>query len=259
MENVLEKVIALVKKAGIIAAEHANLKIKSKGNQDFVTHIDIAISDFLMKELPKLIQGSSVISEEEKENQNFTNEYIWVIDPIDGTSNLIFDMQLSAVSVGLLHKMNPVLGVVYNPFTDELFSAEKGKGVFLNDKAIQVNTFETLSQSLVLFETNPYGDRTTKDTIKIIDRIFQNCVDYRVTGSAALDICYVAAGRASAFMAQMLFPWDMAGGAAILAEAGGTICQWDGNPINYIEPQTCLATNKRVEKEAIKCIQEAGV
>lgn len=253
MEDVLEKVISFVKKAGIIATEHSKLHIESKGAQDFVTHVDLAISDFLMAELPKLIKGSAVISEEDKENKDFSHDYLWVIDPIDGTSNLIFDMQLSAVSVGLLYKMEPLLGVVYNPFTEELFSARKGNGAYLNGNAIRVNAYDTLSQSIVLFETNPYGDRTTKDTIKIIDRIFQKCVDYRVTGSAALDICYVAAGRANAFLAQMLFPWDMAGAAAILKEAGGTICQWDGNPINFLEPQTCLATNKLVEAEALEC------
>lgn len=250
-QNLLEPVKALAREAGELMTKAGEVTIHVKGEQDFVTETDLAVNDLLVEQLTEIFPEGKIFTEESDDHTLSKTGYTWILDPIDGTSNYIFDLQLSCVSIGLLYQQESILGVVYNPYTKEMFYATKGGGAFLNGEKITVNPVETVKDSIILCETNPYGDRTTSETQAAITRVFQHCIDYRVLGSAALDICYIACGRGTAFMSEGISPWDYAAGEVILKEAGGKSTRWDNSPLTYQGMQSYLASNIRVHDEML--------
>jgi myo-inositol-1(or 4)-monophosphatase len=255
MSPLLEKVKNLVLEASALINSRDALNVKAKGSRDFLTQVDLRISELLCMRLPELLPGSKVLSEEGEQGINPRTGFTWIIDPVDGTTNLIYGIPLYTVSVGLLEEGNPVLGTVYNPPGGEMFSAVLGGGAFLNDRRIHVNADISAAHTLVLAETDPYLDRSRNRSPDLIKAVFQDCIDYRVTGSAALDICYIAAGRAGIFFTQALKPWDYAGGSSILLEAGGNLSMWDGNPLPYEGKHNFLATNGLLHAEILEKIK----
>jgi myo-inositol-1(or 4)-monophosphatase len=261
LQNLLEEVKAAAVEAAAMINEGGNLDVKSKGPKDFVTSLDLRISKFLCRRLPELLPGSLVVSEEEDEissanSGGSSSRYQWIIDPVDGTTNLIYGLPLYAVSIGLLQDAKPVLGVVYNPAGGELFSAAEGLGAWLGDQQIRVNRDPKLSVTLALTETDPYMDRDKNLSPELIRSVFNSCIDYRITGSAALDICYIAAGRGGVFFSQTLKPWDYAAGSSLIREAGGSISRWDGSPIPFTGKHSVLASNGLIHKEMLDLIGE---
>jgi myo-inositol-1(or 4)-monophosphatase len=240
----------------LIINKHESLCISNKGPHDLVTQVDLEISSFLSSGLHSIVPGSTIISEEDKEEKIPGGEYTWIIDPIDGTTNFVCGMPIYAVSIGLLHDSVPVLGVVYNPARKEMFSALRNEGAWLGEKRIHVNADPVLSKSLVLAETDPYLDRQINQCYKLINSIFQKCLDYRIIGSTALDICYIASGRAGAFITPAAKPWDYAGGSLILLEAGGKITQWDNASIRYSGQHGLVASNGLFHKEILTHIRD---
>lgn len=253
MNLLLQKVKRLVIDAAALIREEnrEDTQVHCKGRADFVTWADLRISEFLIEKLQELLPGFPVISEEGAGMSVSPNGDCWIIDPIDGTTNFIYGLPFYAVSVGLVRDMRPVLGVVYNPASGELFSAALGLGAWLGNRPIRVNSDAAMSDSLILAETDPYMDRTLNASPKLIEAIFRRCLDYRVTGSAALDICFIAAGRGGAFFAQTLKPWDYTAAGAILLEAGGRITRWDGSPLLFRDKQSILASNVRLHAEML--------
>lgn len=260
----LEQLLLLVKKAAFDACsclykEETDLKVEAKGPHDYLTYIDLFVSEYLVTALPKLLEESVVISEESKA-QNVSAPYRWIIDPIDGTNNLVYGLPFYAVSIGLVCENQPVLGVVYHPPSGELFSAAAGCGAFVENalisgrpaKAIKVNEETDLDKTIIMCETDPYFDRKKNPSMDLIKAVYKNCIDCRITGSAAVDMSYIAAGRAHVHFCRHLNPWDYAGGAAILVEAGGEVSQWDGSPISFeIAKHTNLASNNKTVHQAM--------
>lgn len=251
----LEKVESLVHQAAVLTTPR-DITVTAKGEKDFVTNADVAVSNFFIQHLPALLEGSQVLSEEAPPPSNTQNAPLWVVDPIDGTTNFIFGLPVYCISVGLLWQGQPVLGVVYNPVMQELYTAYKGGGAFLNGVPIHVNTDAELKSTLLLAETNPYSNRTQTLTSAVIGELFLHTVDYRVTGSAALDICYLAAGRAGVFVTEQITPWDCAAGLAILAEAGGMATRWNGEAMD-LQTGAILATNGLLHNQTAVIIQQA--
>ncbi len=249
--ELITEVKGIVKETVSIIREMNRFHISQKGEKDFVTEVDLAISEKLCRELPELLEGSMVISEEGYQGEP-KEKYCWVIDPVDGTTNLIYDLPAYAVSVGLLEEQEPVLGVVFNVKTGEMFWAVKEGGAYRDEERIHVCKDPSVDRTLILAETNPYCPRTENPFHQVMDCIFCDCIDYRVTGSAALDCCYVACGRGGAFVAQNLKPWDYAAGKIILEEAGGTMTQWSGEKIGYYGNSTVLASNGLLHEELLK-------
>jgi myo-inositol-1(or 4)-monophosphatase len=256
LTSLLEEVKKLIVETSALMDRKTDLEVKAKGARDFVTQVDLRISELLCQKLPKLLPGSVVLSEEGEQFDGPRAEFTWIIDPVDGTTNFIYGLPLYAISAGLLQGEHPVLGVVYNPTNGEMFSATLGGGAFLGSAPIRVNTDVSLAQTLVLAETDPYLDRRLNSSPELIKAVFQDCIDYRVTGSAALDICYIAAGRAGVFFTQALKPWDYAGGSSILLEAGGNLSMWDGNPVPYTGTHNFLASNKLLHTEMLEKIRK---
>ena len=240
----LEKIIEVVKQAGEIYKSAAgDLGIKNKGSAvNLVTEYDKKIQDFLFSELSKIIPDCSFLGEEGDGNKELADGYCFIIDPIDGTTNFIKGFQHSAISVGLAKDKELILGVVLDPDLDNIYYAEKGKGAYLNGKRIHVSDCD-MQNSLVLFGTCPYEHELAKKTFELTEQIFYECVEIRRGGSAALDICYVAAGKADLFYELILRPWDFAGATVVLKEAGGVCMTLDKEEISCERIGSYLCSN----------------
>lgn len=229
----LEEIIEVVKQAGEIYKSAAgDLGIKNKGSAvNLVTEYDKKIQDFLFSELSKIIPDCLFLGEEGDGNKELADGYCFIIDPIDGTTNFIKGFQHSAISVGLAKDKELIIGVVMDPDLDNIYYAEKGKGAYLNGERIHVSDCD-MQNSLVLFGTCPYEHELAKKTFALTEQVFYECVEIRRGGSAALDICYVAAGKADLFYELILRPWDFAGATVVLKEAGGVCMTLDKEEIS---------------------------
>lgn len=248
----LEKITEIVKEAGkIILSAHnqENAVTAKEGKKNFVTKYDVAVQEFLFRELGKDFPEAQFIGEE-GENDFSTDGMRFIIDPIDGTTNFMQDYRCSCISVGLCNGNDVVAGVVYNPYTDELFSAEKGKGAYLNGNKIKVSE-RPLSDGLALFGTSPYHPENTDETFALLRKVFDFSRDIRRSGSAAFDICTVACGRCEVFFEKGLQPWDIAAGTLILKEAGGIALNYDGTEISFSTPNDVVFANPKAYKEFI--------
>ena len=228
--------------------EHA--KVTEKGAADFVTNVDLAVQEFLTRELHVLFPEIEMIAEE-KENLNLSGDKkYWILDPIDGTTNLIYGFRISSVSLALYEQGEIVMGVVYNPFMDEMFTAAKGEGAFLNGQAIHTTEHVELQNAVISFGSCPYDKSRSKELFEMFERIYVQCADFRRTASAALEFCYVACGRQQGYMELNLKPWDYAAGSLILTEAGGSFGAWkEGEKPTFLENSDVLATNGILEQD----------
>jgi myo-inositol-1(or 4)-monophosphatase len=202
----------------------------------------------LFDKLSALIPDCRFLGEEGEGNKELSDGYCFIIDPIDGTTNFIKGFQHSAISVGLAKDKELIIGCVMDPDLDNIYYAEKGKGAFLNGKPIHVSDCD-LEHSLVLFGTCPYEHELAAKTFALTEQVFYNCIEVRRGGSAALDICYVAAGKADLFYELILRPWDIAGATLILKEAGGICGTLDGGEIelNTVASYFCANANNKDE------------
>ena len=248
----LNKITEIVKEAGkIILSAHnqENTVTAKEGKKNFVTKYDVAVQEFLFKELGKAFPDAQFIGEE-GENDFSTDSLRFIIDPIDGTTNFMQDYRCSCISVALCNNNDVIAGVVYNPYTDELFSAEKGKGANLNGNRIKVSE-RPLSDGLALFGTSPYHPENTDETFALLRKVFDFSRDIRRSGSAAYDIGTVACGRCEVFFEKGLQPWDIAAGTLILKEAGGIALNYDGTEISFSTPNDVVFANPKAYKEFI--------
>ena len=248
----IKKITEIVKEAGkiVLSAHNQENTITAKeGKKNFVTKYDVAVQDFLFKELGKAFPDAQFIGEE-GENDFSTDGLRFIIDPIDGTTNFMQDYRCSCISVALCNGNDVVAGVVYNPYTNEIFSAEKGKGAYLNGDRICVSE-RPLSDGLALFGTSPYHPENTDETFALLRKVFDLSRDIRRSGSAAFDICTVACGRCEVFFEKGLQPWDIAAGTLILKEAGGIALNYDGTEISFSTPNDVVFANPKAYKEFI--------
>lgn len=253
----LETIIGVVRKAGDIYKNAAgNLGIESKGSAvNLVTEYDKKIQDFLFEELSNIIPDCSFLGEEGEDNKELSDGYCFIIDPIDGTTNFIKGFQHSAISVGLAKDKKLIAGVVLDPDLDNLYYAEIGKGAYLNGKPISVSDCN-LQNSLVLFGTCPYEHELAEKTFALTKEVFYNALEVRRGGSAALDICYVAAGKADLYYELIIRPWDFAGATVILEEAGGTFCTLEKKEIDCGTISSYLCGNKKNIEEFFRIADE---
>ena len=242
MKPTLQDLERLARGAGAILRESYNTEhtVHYKGIIDPVTEADHASEAFLLGEIKAHFPEGHILAEESGSIQG-TNEDIWYIDPLDGTVNFAHHIPIFCVSIGFASHGVLTLAAVYDPMRDEMFTAEKGKGAFLNGKRIQVSDANELEKSL-LVTGFPYDTWNTElDNFKYFERLAKRTQGVRRLGSAALDLCYVGAGRFDGFWEFKLKPWDIAAGGLITAEAGATVTAVDGSP-DYLIPLTILST-----------------
>ncbi len=215
-------------------------KISYKGVIDLVTEVDHASEAYLLKEIQTHFPESHILTEESGEIQG-VNEGLWYLDPLDGTVNYSHHIPLFSVSIAYAFQGIVILGAVYDPMRDELFSAERGRGAALNGKPIHASQTTELVKSL-LVTGFPYDTWNTKqDNFRKFEKLAKMTQGVRRLGSAALDASYIGAGRFDAFWELSLKAWDIAAGGLIAEEAGARVTAMDGSP-NYISaPQSILA------------------
>jgi myo-inositol-1(or 4)-monophosphatase len=220
--------------------------VEEKGRPgDLVTAADKQAEAEILKILHRHVPQHSVLAEESGQLGDYQSEYLWVIDPLDGTTNYAHQYPIAAVSVGLLISGKPQVGAIYNPFRDELFRAAKGLGATRNRRPIQVSQTSALSKSL-LVTGFAYDRRETSDNnyaeFCYLTHLTQGV---RRSGSASLDLCDVACGRLDGYWERGLSPWDMAAGVVLVEEAGGQVTAYDGSPFNILSGRV-LATNGKI-------------
>ena len=215
--------------------EVENLQVSKKGPKDFVTNSDIKVEKVLINELSK--KKFSIISEESGLKIKEDNNKYWIIDPIDGTINFLHGIPHFAISIGLLSKGEIISGVIFDPIKNEIFYGEKNSGSFYNNNRIRVSKKNVLDDCL--FATNQEG-------------VNNNRLNLRVTGSAALDLAYVASGRLDGFFQKSLNIWDIAAGILILTEAGGKLSTLD---IKKIKNHSIIASSEVIYENFSKLLK----
>ncbi len=214
---------------------------EKSGTANFVTACDVAVQEQLKATLAPIFPDARFLAEEDGESRTALGAgYTFIIDPIDGTTNFMCGYHTSAISVGLLEGGKPIFGAVYDPYRDEYFMATAGGGATCNRKPIRVSA-RPLGRAIVAIGSAPYQkDFLAPTTMAMTADLFGVFADFRRSGSAALDICYVAAGRTDAYCEPILAPWDFAAGSLILAEAGGIATDFKGEPLVEGRPNACV-------------------
>ena len=236
---------------------NGNFKISNKeGINNLVTEADHAAEKAIIEVIQHDFPDHFILSEETGEIQT-SSEYKWIIDPIDGTVNFANGIPLCCVSIGLEKAGEMIMGVVYNPLMNELYFAQKGFGASLNDHKIHVSTKSKVIEScLVTGFPYTYLD-APNGPIQVFEKLIRRGVPVRRLGSAAIDLCWVAAGRFDGFYEHKLQAWDSAAGSLIVTEAGGKVTDFDGEPFSPYQPHV-LATNGLIHDE-LRHIVNGGV
>ncbi|MBI3732626.1 MAG: inositol monophosphatase [Chloroflexi bacterium] len=252
MSEILPLIAALAREAGAMQRAKFNgaLTIDHKDHAtDLVTEVDRAVDGWLTAALRRHFPAHAVVSEE-GDRQASTAEHVWYVDPLDGTTNYAHGYPVFAVSIALWRGGEPALGVVYDASRDELFSAERGAGAFLNGERLRVSRTAALDQAVVATGF-PYDRATHPDNnFAEFARVTRRAQGVRRGGAAAIDLAYVAAGRLDGHWERGLNPWDCAAGALLVVEAGGQLSNLQGQPWSLAE-RWMVATNGLIHNELV--------
>lgn len=234
------------------------IEITVKRQNDFVTEIDKAAENAIVETLLTAYPTHAILAEESgaSSNLNDESEFVWIIDPLDGTTNFIHGFPQYCVSIALKQKGVVTQAVIYDPVHNDLFTASKGNGAFLNNKRIRVSKADRLSQALIGtgFAGRDRDPESLKAFLKMFEVMTMNCQGLRRPGSAALDLAYVAAGRYDGFFEKQLQPWDLAAGALMITEAGGLVSDFAGES-HYLDKGEIIAGNPRVFAQMLHLLQ----
>ena len=253
--NVLEK--ACVKASKFIIrdfGEIEKLQVSKKGPGDFVTKTDKKVEEILIEELERARPGYNFLAEEgggtTKEKKS---EFTWIIDPIDGTTNFMHGIPHFAISIGLEKSGELIAGIIFDPIKNEMFYAEKGRGAYLNNSRIRVSSRNIIGESVALTGGPAFAETNKQKFYEEYIAMSNQFHQVRKLGSAALDLAYVASGRAEIFWHKNLKYWDIAAGIIIVKEAGGTISDFKGKLFN-LKNNELLATNSRLDLDTVKIL-----
>ena len=220
------------------------IKVEQKGRNDFVSEADRTAEHAVIETIQKHYPDHAILAEES--GQQGESEYVWVIDPLDGTTNFLHAFPVFCVSIAVLHNGRPEHACVYDPLRQELYTASRGQGAQLDGRKIRVSKLSSLERALI-GTGFPYRDSNLAmdPYMNMFRKALENTAGVRRPGSAALDLCYVAAGRFDGFWETGLKSWDMAAGALLIREAGGIISGLDGSE-NFLETGHVLAGTPKV-------------
>ncbi|MDC0412991.1 inositol monophosphatase [Pelagibacteraceae bacterium] len=252
--NILEKVC--IKASKIIIrdfGEIEKLQVSKKGPGDFVTKTDQKVEEIIIEELERARPGYNFVAEEGGSTKENKSEFTWIIDPIDGTNNFLHGIPHFAISIGLEKNNEIIAGIIFDPIKNEMFFAEKGRGAYLNNSRIRVSSRNIIADSIALTGGPSYAEPNKDIFFEEYIAMSNNFNQVRKLGSAALDLAYVAAGRAEIFWHKNLKYWDIAAGLIIVREAGGTITDFRGKTFDLTNNQL-LATNSRLDTETNKIL-----
>jgi myo-inositol-1(or 4)-monophosphatase len=223
--------------------------ISLKQSFDFVTRVDKESENIIIKTIRQSFPDHHFLGEESLKES--AGGYRWIIDPIDGTTNYIHRYPVFSVSIALEYEDEMILGVVLDPTRNELFTAEKGQGTFLNGKPVKASGVSDIGKALITTGFPFRKKNIIDDYLTLFRTVFLRGSDLRRTGSAALDLAYVASGRCEAFFEIGLSPWDIAAGGLLVSEAGGIITDFEGGK-NYLSSGDIVAGNEAIHREILK-------
>lgn len=264
MEEYLEFAIGAAREAGALLLEgfdKQNKVIHKSSAVDWVTEYDRASEQLVVARITAAYPTHGLVGEEGSRREG-QDGYTWYIDPLDGTTNYAHHFPMFAVSIALYQGQTPLVGVVYDPLRDELFSALRGQGAYLTRggerKPLQVTEAQVLATSL-LATGFPYDSHTSShNNVTEVGAFVRRAQGLRRAGSAALDMCYVAAGRLDGYWEFKLFAWDMAAARLVVEEAGGRFTQPDGAPIEMVEKMAACVSNAHIHAEMLAVLAEAA-
>ena len=256
-KKICEECLPIIKSTGQFINDHLHQvqksQIETKDLNSLVSYVDKQAEEQLVEGLSKIVEEAGYITEENTIEQN-VKEITWIIDPLDGTSNFLHRIPHFAISVGLLVGGEIVVGIVHNVHSNECFYAWKGGGAYLNGKSIQVSTTDSVSQA-VIATGFPYQVKDVAPLIRTLGYFMRHARGIRRFGAAALDLVYVACGRFDCYYETTLNAWDVAGGALIVREAGGTVCDFQGEN-DYLFGKSIVATNGEIGEDILQIIQK---
>ena len=238
--------------------EVEQLQVSIKGPGNFVTAADHRAEDIIFTELSKARHGYGFLMEERGEIAGADKTHRWIVDPLDGTTNFLHGLPLFAISIPLEREGQLVAGVIYNPVMDELYTAEKGKGAFLNDRRLRVAARRTLQESLLSTGIPHRGRGGHARFLAEITAAMRECSGIRRSGAACIDLAWTASGRYDAYWEHGLKPWDMAAGIVLIREAGGMVSDHDGGS-GMFETGAIAVGNAQVHKQLLGLLQQAAV
>ena len=249
MHPMLNTAVKAARKAGNVIIRATRdldlLKVESKRQNDFVTEVDRAAEAAVIGVLREAYPNHAILAEESGESKGSQGDFVWIIDPLDGTTNFIHGVPQYCVSIGLKHKGIITQAVIYDPVKNELFTATRGAGAFMNDRRMRVSSRLKIGDSLI-GTGFPFSKMESLERyIAMFRKVSLNCAGIRRPGAAALDLAYVAAGRFDGFWEMGLQPWDMAAGTLLVQEAGGLVGDFAGDS-NYMTSGEVVAGNAKV-------------
>lgn len=235
-----------------------SVKITEKAQHDFVTDIDKLSERIIIEAIHTSYPNHAILAEESgaSAGEGAGDDHVWVIDPIDGTTNFIHGIPHFSISIAMKYKGEYQIGLVYDPIQDEMFMASKGEGARLNDTRIRVSNKSNMDYALLATGFPFKKAFPLIDYLKTFATIFPKAAGVRRQGSAALDLAYVAAGRYDGYWEASLQPWDIAAGCLLVKEAGGLVTDFD-NTDQYMEQLNVVAGNPKIQKELIGLIQKS--
>lgn len=245
LQSLLEETVKVSREAGEFIRQERLIfdldRVERKGLNDMVSYVDKKAEEMIVKKLHELLPEAGFITEEGTATTR-GDTFHWIIDPLDGTTNFIHGLPPYSVSIGLQKNQEIILGVVYEVSLNECFYARKGGGAFCNEKAIKVSKALDLASSLLAtgFPYNSLGK--TDDYLEVLKSIMESTHGFRRLGSAAVDLCYVAAGRVDGYYQHNLNPYDVAGGVIIVMEAGGSVTDFNSGS-DFLFGGEIVATN----------------
>ena len=230
------------------------LQIDTKGPKDFVTEVDRAAEAAVIDILLAAYPGHGILAEESGSTRGAQHsDYVWIIDPLDGTTNFIHGFPTYAVSIGLAFRNQVQQAVVYDPSRNDLFYASKGRGAFLNDKRLRVSKRTKMGDALIGTGFPFRKDDDFAPYLKMFETVMKSCAGMRRPGAAALDLCYVAAGWYDGFFETGLSPWDVAAGSLLVTEAGGLVGNFTGES-DFLHRRECVAGCPKIYGQLVQML-----
>jgi myo-inositol-1(or 4)-monophosphatase len=258
MHPMLNTAVKAARKAGSIISRASSdldkLTVRRKRQNDFVSEVDHAAEDAIISVLRDAYPDHGILAEESGASKS-RSEYVWMIDPLDGTTNFLHGFPQYCVSIGLMHKGVAQQAVVFDPNRNELFTATRGVGAYLNDRRIRVSKTDHLEDALI-GTGFPYREVGHVDGyLRMFKNMTQSCSGIRRPGAAALDLAWVAAGRLDGFWEIGLSPWDMAAGALLVREAGGLVGDLAGEE-RFLDSGRVVASNAKIFAAMLKTLDQ---
>lgn len=249
-----QAIIDLVKQAGqFVFDRELKEEVAMKGAADFVTAVDLKISQFIKERLAVLTPEIGFMSEEE---EGEIAPRRWILDPIDGTTNLVYGYNISSVSLAYFDGEKVDFGVIYNPFNGETYVAKRGHGVYLNGQKLSIADDRELKDCIMEFGAGSTKKQFTDESFLLGREVFRGCLDLRRICSSALAIAFIAAGRINGYFERSIKPWDYAAATLMLEECGGICTDWEGNPVPFDRPSSFVCGTPKAHAYLLDTIKK---